>query len=78
MNFTTIQPQPGKTKKPHVHWSSFSHESCADDDVVTPESFTTLKPDISTHKYTTDECSGHFDAISCFRGEIFVFKKSVS
>lgn len=76
-----IQPQPISSDKshPHVHWSLFSHETCTNYDVVTPESFTTLKPEILTPKKNdTDECKGHFDAVSCFRGEIFVFKKDVS
>jgi len=76
---STIQPQPSIPNKPHVHWSLFSHESCTDDNIVTPESVTTYKPEISTQKNDKiNECQGNFDAISCFRGEIFVFKNTVS
>ncbi|KAL4091773.1 hypothetical protein QTP88_026412 [Uroleucon formosanum] len=77
---STIQPQRSPTvhNKPHVHWSSFSHETCTDDNIVTLESVTTYKPEVSTGKNNnTDECKGNFDAISCFRGEIFVFKNSL-
>jgi len=78
---STIKPQlsPRIPNKPHVHWSSFSHETCTDDNIVTLESVTTYEPEVSTRKnYNIDECKGSFDAISCFRGEIFVFKNSVS
>lgn len=75
---STPQPQPSIPNKPHVHWSLFSHESCTDDNIVTPESVT-YKPEITTQKNDKmNECQGNFDAISCFRGEIFVFKNSVS
>lgn len=76
---TTVKPQQNVPKKPHVHWSSFSHETCTDDDeTVTPEYFTTYKPETSTHQsYDADSCRGSFDAVSCFRGEIFVFKGNV-
>jgi len=76
---STIQPQPKVPNKPHVHWSLFSHETCTDDNIITLEPVTTYKPEVSTRKNDNiDECKGNFDAISCFRGEIFVFKNSVS
>jgi len=78
---STIRPRPNNIpNKSHVHWSSFSHETCTDDDeIVTPEYYTTYKPELSTIKNDNmNECKGNFDAVSCFRGEIFVFKENVS
>jgi len=76
---TTIQPQTNVPKRPHVHWSSFSHESCTEDEAITPEYFTTYKPELTTLiNYNKNECRGNYDAVSCFRGEIFVFKGNVS
>ncbi|XP_050429596.1 matrix metalloproteinase-16-like isoform X2 [Adelges cooleyi] len=71
---STRRPISVLPNKPHVHWTSFSEESCTDDDVVTPESITTPKPIFPTRDRTSD-CKGNFDAISCFRGQLFVFKK---
>lgn len=66
---TSIQPRPNKP--------SNRNKTFTDNDCFSPE--TTLKPEISTHKnYNNIECKGNFDAVSCIRGEIFVFKEKVS
>lgn len=65
---TDIQPRPNV---PINRSKTF-----VDDDCFSPE--TTLKPEISTRKNDNIECKGNFDAVSCIRGEIFVFKEKVS
>lgn len=63
-----IQPRPNITS---------NRNETVTNDCFSPD--TTLKPEISTRKnYNIGECKGHFDAVSCIRGEIFVFKEKVS
>ncbi|XP_050533432.1 matrix metalloproteinase-2-like [Daktulosphaira vitifoliae] len=69
----TTMPPSKVPKNPHVHWSTFSDENCTDDDVVTPESITTPKPNSPTKDGISD-CKGNFNALSCLRGQIFLFK----